>query len=158
MCYHEYRRNMHWNPHLMRTTALLCASLFSLGILSCGSKGKTITAGEYVEPKLSAIQKEVFDVSCNAPSCHGSGKKGDLSLLAGNAFAQLVGIRSTADRKNAPPFLRIKPGNPDSSFLLIKIISPDTNQGEIMPKGADNLPQNSVNAIRDWILSGAPND
>ena len=64
-------------------------------------------------------------------------KKEILALIAGNSFAQLVGVRSTADKKNVPPFLRVKPGSPDSSFLFIKIIAPDTNQGEMMPKGTD---------------------
>ncbi|MGA9407621.1 MAG: hypothetical protein WBW71_10860 [Bacteroidota bacterium] len=132
--------------------------LFSLGVLSCGSNGKSSSTGEAIEPKLSSIQKEIFDESCNAPSCHGSGRKGDLSLVAGNSFGQLVGIRSTADKKNLPPFLRVKPGSPDSSLLFIKIIAPDTNQGELMPKGADKLTQNSIDAIRQWILNGAPNN
>jgi mono/diheme cytochrome c family protein len=125
-----------------------------MGLFSCRSN----VPGQKVEPKLSAIQKEIFDESCNAPSCHGSGKKGGLSLIAGNSFAQLVGVRSTADRKNVPSFLRVKPGSPDSSILFIKIIAPDTNQGEVMPKASDKLPQNSIDAIRQWILSGAPNN
>ena len=143
----------------MRIAALLSTIiLFSMGIFSCGSNGKSNSSVQNVEPKLSSIQKEIFDESCNVPSCHGSGKKGDLSLIAGNSFAQLVGVRSTADRKNVPTFLRVKPGSPDSSILFIKITAPDTSQGEMMPKANDKLPQNSVDAIRQWILSGAPNN
>ncbi|HTY09904.1 MAG TPA: cytochrome c [Bacteroidota bacterium] len=111
-----------------------------------------------IEPKLSSIQKEIFDESCNAPSCHGSGKKGNLSLVKGNSFTQLVGVGSTMDKKNLPQFLRVKPGNPDSSFLVVKLIAPDSSQGEIMPKGADKLTQNEIDAIRRWILSGAPDN
>jgi len=129
-----------------------------MGVFSCGPHGKPNSTEWAVEPKLSSIQKKIFDESCDAPSCHGSGRKGDLSLVAGNSFGQLVGVRSTADKKNFPSFLRVKPGNPDSSFLFIKIIAPDTNQGELMPKGADKLTQNSIGAIRQWILNGAPNN
>jgi len=111
-----------------------------------------------VEARLSSIQQKIFDESCNAPSCHGSGKKGDLSLVTGNSFEQLVGVRSTGDKKNVPPLRRVKPGSPDSSFLFIKIIAPDTNQGELMPKGLGKLTQNSIGAIRQWILNGAPNN
>ncbi|MGA7159974.1 MAG: hypothetical protein WBZ48_03165 [Bacteroidota bacterium] len=114
--------------------------------------------GKAIEPKLSSIQKEVFDENCNAPSCHGSGRKGDLSLVAGNSYTQLVDIQSTADKKNYPPLIRVKPGYPDSSFLFVKIIAPDTNQGELMPKANDKLTQNSIDAIRQWILNGAPNN
>ena len=142
----------------MRIAMLLCAALFCMGFLSCGSNGKSGSSPQIIEPKLSSIQKEIFDESCNAPSCHGSVKKGSLSLVAGNSFAQLVGVRSTSDKKNIPPYLRVNPGSPDSSILLIKIVAPDTNQGEAMPKANDKLPQNSVDAIRQWILSGAPNN
>lgn len=144
--------------NLVRIPALLCTLLFSFAAFSCSSRGKSNLSGETVEPKLSSIQKEIFDKNCNTPSCHGSGKKGDLSLISGNSFAQLVGVQSTADRKNIPPFLRVKCGSPDSSILFIKIIAPDTNQGEVMPKGTDKLSQNSIDAIRQWILRGAPNN
>jgi mono/diheme cytochrome c family protein len=136
----------------------LCTILFSFAALSCGSRGKSNSSKQTIEPKLSSIQQEIFDESCNASSCHGSGKKGDLDLVAGNSFEQLVGVRSTADKKNVPPFLRVKPGSPDSSILFIKIIAPDTSQGEVMPKGTDKLSQNSIDAIRQWILDGAPNN
>ena len=144
--------------NFMRIAMLLFIAIFSMGILSCGSNSKSGSVPQIVEPKLSSIQKEIFDESCNAPSCHGSGKKGGLSLVAGNSFAQLVGVRSTADKKNIPSFLRVKPRSPDSSILFIKIVAPDTSQGEMMPKANDKLPQNSVDAIRQWILAGAPNN
>ncbi len=155
---HNSIRHEFWYFNLIRIPALLRTLLFSFAALSCSSRGKSNLSSETVEPKLSSIQKEIFDENCNAPSCHGSGKKGDLSLIAGNSFVQLVGVQSTADKKNIPPFLRVKRGSPDSSILFIKIMVPDTNQGEVMPKGADKLSQNSIDAIRQWILSGAPNN
>jgi len=62
------------------------------------------------------------------------------------------------DKKDRPQLLRVQPGSPDSSFLLLKLIAPDTSQGEIMPKGTDKLSQNEIDAIRRWILSGAPDN
>jgi hypothetical protein len=84
--------------------------------------------------------------------------KGGLSLVDGNSLQQLVSITGTADRKNLPPFLRVKPGSPDSSLLYIKITLPDSTQGELMPKGPDKLRQEDIDAIRQWIVNGAPND
>jgi hypothetical protein len=52
----------------------------------------------------------------------------------------------------------VKPGSPDSSFLYIKITSPDTTQGEIMPKGSDKLTRDKIEAVRQWIFNGAPNN
>ncbi len=156
--FHKYLRHKPRCFSLIRISVLLPVFLFSMAAFSCGSNSKPNSSGLTVEPKLSSIQKEIFDVNCDAPSCHGSGKKGDLSLVAGKSFAQLVGIRSAADRKNLPPFIRVKPGSPDSSLLFIKITAPDTSQGEIMPKGADKLTQGNIDAIRQWILNGAPNN
>jgi hypothetical protein len=58
----------------------------------------------------------------------------------------MFGVQPT--KKNAPPFLRVKPGSPDSGLLFVKIIAPDTNQGEVMPKGTNKLTQNNIDAIR----------
>jgi hypothetical protein len=84
--------------------------------------------------------------------------KGGLSLVDGNSFQQLVGVKGTSDRKNLPPFFRVKPGCSDSSFLYIKITLPDSTQGELMPKGSDKLTQEDIDAIHQWIVNGAPND
>jgi mono/diheme cytochrome c family protein len=132
-------------------------SLIALGIigLACNSGRSDSTV---VAPKLSSIQQEIFDANCNAPSCHGSGMKGGLSLTAGNSYRQLIGVAGAFDKKNIPAILRVKPGTPDSSLLFIKITSPDTSEGELMPKGNDRLSQNKIDAIRQWILDGAPDN
>jgi hypothetical protein len=142
----------------MRIAVCLCIPPLGLAILSCGSNGKSNSTVQVAEPKLSSIQRRIFDENCNAPSCHGSGRKSDLSLVMGNSYGQLVGVASLADKKNLPSFLRVKPGNPDSSILFIKVCAPDTNQGEVMPKGSDKLTQGNIDAIRQWILNGAPNN
>ena len=133
----------------MRRVIFTGILFLSVWALSCGSNVKP------VEPNLGAIQREIFNENCNAPSCHGSGMKGGLSLAAGKSYRQLVGIAGTFDKRNVPAFVRVLPGNPDSSFLYIKITAPDTNQGEVMPKGHDRLSQNKIDAIRQWILDGA---
>jgi len=133
----------------MRKTYLSATLFFSIWALSCSSNERT------VEPKLSSIQREIFDKNCNAGSCHGSGMKGGLSLVAGNSYRQLLDIAGSIDKKNVPAFVRVFPGNPDSSFLYIKITSPDTNQGEIMPRGNDRLSPEKIKSIRQWILDGA---
>ena len=142
----------------MRTLLIIALTWTSCFIISCDSKKALDKSARPTEPKLSSIQHDIFDVSCNAPSCHGSGVKGGLSLIDTNSYRQLVGRPGTVDRKNTPPMFRVKPGSPDSSFLYIKITSPDTTQGEIMPKGSDRLTNDKIEAIRQWIVSGAPNN
>ena len=137
-----------------RKAAALCCLLGSLALTSCR---KGIGSDDPVlEPKLSVIQKEIFNESCDASSCHGSGTKGGLSLMPGKSYEQLIEVASVGDKHNVPGFVRVKPGVPDSSFLLIKVIAPDSGQGEIMPKGNDRLSPHQIDAIRQWILAGAP--
>ena len=97
---------------LIRTPVLLWTLFLTLSELSCNSGGKSNSSGHSIEPKLSSIQREIFDESCDAPSCHGSGKKGNLSLVAGNSFAQLVDVRSTADKKKRTAFSPRETGKP----------------------------------------------
>jgi len=138
----------------MRTAVFGCTVALGIGAFSCGSG----SSDKVIPPKLSSIQKEIFDETCNAPSCHGSGMKGGLSLTTPNAYRQLIAVPGTTDKKNSPPLMRVKPGSPDSSLLFVVITSPDTNQGEIMPKGNERLSPNKVEAIRRWILAGAPDN
>ena len=126
--------------------------------LACSSRGKSDSSAEMIEPKFSSIQQQIFNGSCTAPSCHGSGRKGSLSLDAGESYRELVGVVSEDDKKGVPPFLRVEPGKPNSSFLYIKITKVDSGQGEIMPKGNDRLRQNQIDAIRQWIANGALDD
>jgi hypothetical protein len=142
----------------MRTLLILLVALASFILISCKSKNTSDESAKPLEPKLSSLQHHIFDVSCNAPSCHGSGVKGGLSLIDTISYEQLVGKPGTTDRKNTPTLFRVKPRRPDSSFLYIKITSPDTTQGEIMPKGSDKLTRDKIEAVRQWIISGAPNN
>jgi hypothetical protein len=52
---------------------------------------------------------------------------------------------------------RVDPGNPDNSFLLIKVEGPDSFAlGSRMPMTAPNLTTAQIQLIRDWIAAGAP--
>ena len=126
--------------------------LVCLGIFSCTSRDPV------AEPKLSSIQHEIFDRSCNAASCHGSGMKGGLSLLASGSHQQLVGVVSVGDHRTVLPLLRVNAGKPDSSFLYLKLVALADSQGVLMPKGADKLSQENIEAVRTWIANGARDD
>ena len=47
------------------------------------------------------------------------------------------------------------PGNPDTSELYKRLLGP-TENGARMPLGQEPLPPQSIEAIRNWILAGAP--
>ncbi|MEI8135404.1 MAG: hypothetical protein WCH46_10110 [bacterium] len=64
-------------------------------------------------------------------------------------------------QRNGTKFQKLViPGNPDSSFLYYKITT-STNTieyGERMPSRLTAIAQNQIDAIKSWILRGAPND
>ena len=49
----------------------------------------------------------------------------------------------------------VVPGNPDASELYKRLLGP-TDNGARMPLGQEPLPPQSIEAIRNWILAGAP--
>ena len=131
--------------------------IMSISLLSC-SKSEDSTSPVTVMPSLTSIQQEVFNKSCNSPSCHGGGA-GGLVLTTGNSYGQLVNVRSQNDGAHNPKFYRVQPNRPDSSFLYIKITNPSsTNQGTLMPRIGGKLSQDKIDAIRTWIANGAQNN
>ena len=48
----------------------------------------------------------------------------------------------------------VVPGNPDASELYDRLLNTDT--AKRMPLGQPQLPAQSINTIRNWILAGAP--
>ncbi len=48
----------------------------------------------------------------------------------------------------------VVPGNPDASELYIRLLT--TDAAKRMPLGQPQLPSQSINTIRNWILAGAP--
>ena len=138
----------------IRCTFIIMTTLF---LNSC-TKSDDATMPVTVQPTLSSIQQQVFDVSCASPSCHGGGR-GGLVLTSGNSYGQLVNVRSQNDGAHNPPFFRVQPKSPDSSFLYIKITNPNmANQGSLMPRTGGQLSQDKIDAIRTWIANGAQNN
>jgi len=95
--------------------------------------------------------------------CHGESPTGfvDLDLRAPAAWAQLVGARA----EERPGALRVKPGDPEASFLVDKLrghLGP--REGQRMPRTSAGEPGDPVepdfldNALLPWIRAGAPNN
>ncbi|MBI1805459.1 MAG: hypothetical protein HYR76_00220 [Ignavibacteria bacterium] len=133
--------------------------LLALQVPSCKKDDTSVNPQPPVEPKLSSIQAQIFDVNgCSTTTCHGASASGGLKLTTGVSFAQLVDVPSTNDGDHQPPFVRVKPGVPDSSFLVIKLTAPSPRQGSLMPRVGSKLSDDKINAIRTWILNGAQNN
>jgi Bacterial Ig-like domain len=94
----------------------------------------------------------VFTPICS--KCHiGAGAPHGLQLDAAHSYNLLVGVPSSED----PSLLRVKPGDPDNSYMVRKIEKAPGIVGGQMPLGETPLPQATIDAIRQWITDGAAN-
>jgi len=110
------------------------------------------TAGAPITPDLQSIEDNVFTPICS--KCHiGASAPEGLQLDAAHAYNALVGVPSVEE----PSFLRVDPGNPDDSYMVLKIEGAAGIEGGQMPLGETPLTQATIDAIRQWITNGAPN-
>jgi hypothetical protein len=105
---------------------------------------------------LANIQTQIFSPTCTDQFCHGAqSPANDLSLAASVSHEQLVGVLSVNFAAQQAGLLRVKPGDPDNSFLIIKLTNPTPLQGLLMPSGKPPLSAAQIQLIRDWITQGA---
>ena len=107
-----------------------------------------------MQPSLTSIQNNIFTPICSA--CH-SGPSGpnlpagmDLSSAA-DSFSSLINISSLQE----PTILRVAVSNAEDSYLIDKLEGTST-VGSRMPQNGPFLDQATIDVIRLWIDSGAP--
>ena len=115
----------------------LCVALFMI-------LGNTIAA----QSRIPADVIKIFYNNCTL--CHGGGLANkELDLRSEYIFASAVGQPS----QQKPSILRIKPGDPENSYLMMKIKHSPAIEGKPMPPGSDRLPEKTIQRIADWITS-----
>ena len=137
-----------------RAAAAVLASVLAV---SCGgggySGGVMPPPPPPLEPTLASIQANIFTPSCALAGCHaGPSPQQGQNLSAGVAFSNIVNVASTEQ----PAFLRVEPGDPDNSYLYMKITGDPRISGDRMPRNAAPLSTAKIAAIHDWIANGAP--
>jgi hypothetical protein len=143
---------------------LFCATLLSLAcVVGCAGNGDGLNQNGMpimtgnpgtgpITPDLQSIEDNVFTPICS--KCHiGAGAPEGLQLDAAHAYNAIVGVPSVEE----PSFLRVNPGNPDASYMVLKIENASGIEGGQMPLNEMPLPQATIAAIRQWISNGAPN-
>jgi hypothetical protein len=99
---------------------------------------------------FASIQANIFTPICT--KCHsGPAAPQGLQLDAQHSYALLVGVPST----ESPALLRVKPGDPDSSYIVQKLEGAPGIVGARMPFGGPYLSQSTIDVIRQWISDGA---
>lgn len=129
------------------TATITAASSGLAGIASI-----TVTAASlanHVQPILSA--------RCALSGCHtGASPPEGMNLSDGQTFANTVNVPS-----NQSPLLRIKPLDPDSSYLVHKILGTQGTVGgggSRMPARNCCLTQAQIDTVTAWIRKGAKNN
>jgi len=104
---------------------------------------------------LTQVQQAVFTPRCSG--CHngsGGGLPGSMDLRAGNSFANLVNVASV----ESAGLMRVKPGEPQNSYVIHKVEGAASITGSRMPLGGPFLDQATIDEVKSWITSGAPNN
>jgi cysteine-rich repeat protein len=128
-------------------------------LADCDDCGNACTVPAQSASTFAALQEVVFDgYGCTEGFCHGSGMppSGELSLLPGVAYANLVNVESAG----VPGMLRVAPGDAAASFLYDKLAA-GTNgttplAGSAMPLTGNVLTADELEAVRLWIEGNAP--
>jgi len=119
---------------------------------SSSSSGGGSSSGGAVTADFQSIQDNVFTPICS--KCHiGASAPEGLQLDAAHSYNLLVGVPSVEDGS----LDRVKPGDPDHSYMVLKIEGAAGIVGGQMPLGETPLPQATIDAIRQWIMDGATN-
>ena len=138
-------------------TSLAAISLLLIFSVGCSSPPPTT---------FNAINQQIFAHSCaNFTVCHDKqgAKEANMLDLATDPYNALVNVPPFNDLANSQGLMRVKPGDPDHSFILIKLQLPlaSTDDGGYqasMPSGNPHLPDFDISGIKTWIMNGAANN
>jgi len=111
------------------------------------------------EGTFDRINKQVFAQSCALSSCHDSeSHSGELILLSGAAYGNLVGVTPNNAAAAADLLDRVTPGDPVMSLLYLKLTGElAAGYGEPMPFELPPLDANLIEIIRLWIIGDMTN-
>ncbi|HEX7373877.1 MAG TPA: hypothetical protein VF277_02820 [Steroidobacteraceae bacterium] len=143
----------------IQSTIRLAALAVTAALAACAGNGNGLdgngrpigegTGGGPLTADFDSIQANVFTPICTV--CHaGAGAPQGLRLDAANSYDLLVGVPSN----EAGSVLRVKPGDPDHSYLIQKLEG-RASVGARMPFGGPYLDQATIDVIRQWITDGA---
>ena len=139
----------------MRRAAFMIAASIAVG--GCAGNGdgldetgRPIDTGPLpLAPTFASIQQNVFTPICT--TCHaGASAPLGLRLDEASSYAAIVNAASV----EVPALRRIRPGDPDASYLIQKIEGRAAVGGR-MPLGQPALPQATIDVMRQWVADGA---
>lgn len=138
---------------------------FVLALLFAGATDAAEPDPNCTAPSSSfeLIQRGIFDRhDCSMSNCHGSDRQAGVDLREGNSYANLLRSADEADVVPNDPseFKLVEPGQPNQSLLWLALAAKTlrTPNPDVSPMPKDGLPlsRDELEAVRLWILAGAP--
>ena len=109
-------------------------------------------------PTFTATVQPIFTASCATGFCHtGDNPAAGMNLSAGAAYSNTINVPAN----ELGTMMRIRPGQPDSSYLIHKIQGTHLTVGGIrarMPLGGPYLSDSVIALVRTWVTLGAKNN
>lgn len=136
-----------------------CLLLMVVGCAAPGSPGQPAASSPTPEAParvvLADVVEGVFAPSCSTRSCHGAqGAQGNLVLVGDDLRERLVDREPWSLEASGRGWRLVVPGEPDRSWLLIKMEGPPVGGGGRMPVGRAPDPS-QLALVRAWIAQGA---
>lgn len=129
--------------------------LFVIGS-GCSSSEPPSTSASDQACDLAALQANVLTPKCASAGCHDASATaaGDLDLASAGLAARTVGKPATGCGAQ----VLVKPGDPDGSYLLRKVVDTRPACGSAMPLGGPSLAASEIACLRSWIETLPPSD
>jgi hypothetical protein len=147
---------------MRRSRQFFLVLAFTVASVACDEKLSTLAGPTPdLEPTFASVQQNVFESTDSAGrtscvTCHtdvGRTPAGGLILLHDRAYDQLVNVSAV----QVPSLMRVKPGDPDNSYMVHKIEGRPGIVGRRMPfDGPPYLTDGQILILRRWIEQGAP--
>lgn len=159
---------MSFLQHKIFAAVLAGAAAVTMGLAGCAGNGQGLNStGQPIgssggsgggggspgpfNADFQSIQANVFTPICSP--CHsGASAPEGLMLDAAHSYNLLVGVPST----EIPTVNRVKVGDPDNSYIIMKLTNAPGIVGQQMPLMENPLSTATIDVIRQWITNGAP--
>lgn len=139
--------------------SIVLFGLAILGLAACGDDDGGVLPPTYQSFSTITSRSCQFSGSCHGGSTvRRSSSNLNFQMFADDYRMAVVGVPAFESEQ----VYRIMPGDPEASYLWHKLNAtheglPMCGSGDQMPRLADDgLPQNELDAIREWITMGAP--
>ena len=111
-----------------------------------------------LEPTTESLHEHVFRPHCALPQCHAppEPREGlDFSTVQSTLETAVNVAPRVGTAAESYPAI-VVPGSPEESFLVAKVTHPGLDRGLPMPPTDEQLTDEAVAAIEEWIARMAP--